>query len=166
MVKTSSIDIREYKIIAMNKKAEKVVAEATAKTMAIGAVPIPFADAPFLIGEQVSMMGKICEIFEIDVFKDGLKMLATAVIGVGGATIMGKSVVTGILKCIPGAGTVVGCAVSGSTAGIITLALGKAFIEVCKMVKLGQLSEADLTSPVGISIMKDKFMEQVMKSKK
>jgi len=44
--------------------------------------------------------------------------------------------------------------------------MGKAFIEVCKMVKLGKLNVEDLNSSVGASVMKEKFREQIKKNKK
>lgn len=136
-----------------------------AATALTGAVPIPFADAPLMIGEQVTLMAAICGIYGIDISKDGLKMLATAAIGAGGAAIVGKSVATNLLKLIPGVGSVAGGAISAGTAGLVTLAMGKAFIEVCKMVRLGKLSEADITSPKGISVMKEQFKEQLRKEK-
>ena len=44
--------------------------------------------------------------------------------------------------------------------------MGKAFIEVCKLVKLGKLSEKDVLSSQGVSIMKDQFKEQLKRNKK
>lgn len=165
MEKEFDDELKELEIIALNEKAENAVAVAVAATAVTGAVPIPFADAPILIGEQVTLMASICGIYGIDVGKDGLKMLATTAIGAGGAAIVGKTIATNLLKLIPGAGTVVGGAVSAGTAGLVTLAMGKAFIEVCKAVKLGKLGEADLTSSKGISMMKDQFREQIEKNK-
>lgn len=149
----------------LNEKAENAVTMTTAAAAVTGAVPIPFADAPLLIGEQVTLMMSICAIYEIDIKKDGLTMLATTAMGAGGAAIIGKTIVTNLLKLIPGAGTVIGGVVSGGTAGVITFAMGTAFIEVCKMVKLGKLSEKDMTSSVGASILSEKFKEQMKKQK-
>ena len=42
------------------KKAERVVSVAVTVAVATGAIPIPFADAPLLIGEQVAMMVHYC----------------------------------------------------------------------------------------------------------
>ena len=159
-------ELKDLEITAMNEKAENAVAFAVAATAATGAVPIPFADAPMLAGEQVLLMASICGIYGIDIGKDGLKMLAVTAVGAGGATIVGKTVAANLLKLVPGPGTVAGGAVSTGTAGLVTLALGKAFIEVCKMVKLGKLSEEELTSSVGASIMKKKFKEQMKLNKK
>lgn len=154
-------ELKALEITALNEKAENAVAAAVAATTLTGAVPIPFADAPLLIAEQVTLMATICGIYGINIKKDGLKMLATAVIGTGGATIVGKTFVSNIFKLVPGIGTVAGGAISAGTAGLITLAMGKAFIEVCKMVKLGKLSEADLTAAKGTKVMKEKFKEQI-----
>lgn len=166
MEKQLDEELIEYEIIALNEKAENAVAVAVAATAATGAIPVPFADAPLLIGEQVALMATICGIYGIDVKKDGLKMLATTAIGAGGAAIIGKTIATNLLKLVPGAGTVAGGAISAGTAGIITLAMGKAFIEVCKMVKLGKLSEADITSAKGAAIMKEQYKEQLKKNNK
>ena len=119
-----------------------------------------------MIAQQVGLMASICAIYKIDIEKDGLKMLATAAIGAGGAAVVGKTLATNLLKMIPGIGTAAGGVVSGGTAGVVTLAMGKAFIEVCKMVKVGKLSEADLTSSKGTELMKQQFREQLTKAKK
>ena len=158
-------ELKGLEITALNEKAENAVAVAVAATAATGAIPIPFADAPLLIAEQVTLMATICGIYGIDVGKDGLKMLATTALGAGGAAIVGKTVATNLLKLIPGAGTVAGGAISAGTAGLVTLAMGKAFIEVCKMMKIGKLNEADILSSKGKNIMKDQFKEQLKKIK-
>lgn len=159
------IELQKLEITKLNEKAENAVAVAVATTAATGAIPIPFADAPLLIGEQVTLMATICGIYGINVSKDGLKMLATAAIGAGGAAVVGKTLATNLIKLVPGAGSAVGGAISAGTAGAVTLAMGKAFIEVCKMVKLGKLSEADLLSKKGTEIMKDQFKDQLKKNK-
>ena len=158
-------ELHEYEITALNEKAENAVAVAVAATAATGAVPIPFADAPILIAEQVALMTTICGIYGIDIGKDGLKMLATTALGAGGAAIVGKTLATNLIKLVPGAGSVVGGVISAGTAGVVTLAMGKAFIEVCKAVKLGKLSETDITSEKGASMMKEQFKIQLKKEK-
>lgn len=159
-------DLKRLDIIALNEKAENAVAVAVAATATTGAIPIPFADAPLLVGEQVALMARICVIYGIDIGKDGLRMLAVTALSAGGATIVGKTIATNLLKLIPGAGTAAGSAISAGTAGVVTLAMGKAFIEICKMVKLGKLSETDVASAKGASIMKEQFKDQLKKNKK
>lgn len=159
-------ELKGLEITALNEKAENAVAVAVAATATTGLVPIPFADAPLLVAEQVALMASICRIYGIDIGKDGLKMLATTALSAGGATIVGKTIATNLLKLFPGAGTVAGGVISAGTAGLVTLAMGKAFIEVCKMVKIGKLSEADILSSKGKNIMKDRFKVQLKKNKK
>jgi len=143
----------------MLKNAENTVAGAVATAAATGAIPIPFADAPLLIGQQVAMMAIIAKIFKIDIKKDGIKALATAAIGTGGATLLGRTIVSGLFKIIPGVGWIVGGAISASTAGIITYALGHAFIGVCKAVRLGEFDADELTSSKGLEIFISHFKD-------
>ena len=91
-------DIQEYEYQEMFEKANNVVLGFVASTTATGAVPIPVADAPLLIGQQVAMMTAINSIFEFDIERDALTSLATAAIGVGGATVIGKTVASNLLK--------------------------------------------------------------------
>lgn len=158
-------DQQKYEYTQMIEKADNAVMAAVATTTATGAIPIPFADAPLLIAEQVSMMVAINAIFKINVEKDALKSLVMAALGVGGATIVGKTIATNLIKLIPGAGTIMGGAASAGTAGVITLALGKAYIQVCKAIKMGELDQNDLTKQAGIERLKKEFKEQMAKKK-
>lgn len=158
-------DIQDYEYKEMVEKAENVVLTFAGSTGVTGAVPIPFADAPLLIAQQVTMMIAINKIFGFNVEKDALTSLAAAALGVGGATVIGKTVASNLLKCIPGVGSVVGGLISGGTAGVITLALGKAYIGVCKSIKMGNLDQDELTKKAGRDMLKQKFKEQMKKNK-
>ena len=83
-----------------------------------------------LIPTQVGMIASITVIFGFDVNKSVITALLSSSIGAGGAAILGKTVATNIIKFIPGVGTVVGGAISAGTAGVITAALGEAYIGV------------------------------------
>lgn len=153
-------------VLEMKDKADNIVLALAGTTAVTGAIPIPFADAPLIIGQQVAMMVAINKVFEFDISEDALKSLVTAVLGVSGATLLGKTVVSGLIKCIPGAGTVVGGAISASTAGIITLALGKSYVMVCEYFKMGRLDPSDITNAKGKELLQEKFKEQLKKEKK
>ena len=158
-------ELQAYELNQMLEKADSAVLGFVATTGATGAIPIPFADAPLIIGQQVGMMVAINAIFEFNVSKDALKSLATAAIGVSGATVIGRTIVANVLKFIPVKGSLVGGAISAATAGIITLALGKAYIEVCKSIKMGKLRQDDLTGKAGFDAIKAAFKEQLKRSK-
>lgn len=159
-------ELQEYEYNEMFEKANNIVLSFVASTTVTGAVPIPFADAPLLIGQQVAMMFAINKIFGFDVKRDALQSLAVAALGVGGATIIGKTVASNLMKLVPGVGTVAGGAVSAGTAGVITLALGKAYIEVCKAIKMGALNQDALAQKEGREMLKKAFKKQVKKTKK
>lgn len=159
-------ELQEYQYREMFEKANNIVLGFVASTTATGAVPIPFADAPLLVGQQVAMMIAINNVFGFDVKRDALQSLTVAALGVGGATVIGKTVASNLMKLVPGVGSVAGGAVSAGTAGVITLALGKAYIEVCKAIKMGKLNQDALTKKEGREMLKKAFKEQMKKSKK
>ena len=111
-------------------QAHKIVAGAvTAATMA-GATPIPLSDAAILIPVQISMLAGITSVFGLEMTKATLSTLLSSGLGVTGATFAGRSIVSNLLKLIPGIGTVTGGALSATTAATLTLALGEAYISV------------------------------------
>lgn len=158
-------DLQEYEYKEMFEKANNIVLGFVTSTTVTGAVPIPFADAPLLIAQQVAMMLAINNVFGFQIERDALQSLAVAVIGVGGATVIGKTVASNLMKLIPGVGSVAGGAISAGTAGVITLALGKAYIEVCKAIKMGKLDQDELTKKRGREMLKQAFKEQMKKQK-
>ncbi len=102
----------------------------------VGFTPIPFSDAAILVPEQVAMLAHITTIFGgVNVDKDLLVAVAS---GVAGATVIGKTFVSNLLKFIPGVGTIVGGVISGSTASLLTTALAFSYIEVMKVVVTNQ----------------------------
>lgn len=159
-----SLGLDREKINRMVADANKVVLATVATTSATSAIPIPFADAPLLIAQQTALMMQISKIFEIDLKEDGLKTLVTTILGVGGATIAGKTIATNLLKLVPFAGSLIGGAISAGTAGGITLALGNAFIEVCKNIKEGKLSAEDLLTQKGQNILQEALKEQLKRN--
>ena len=149
----------------MKKDARKVVYGFSASTAVTGAVPIPFADMPLLIGQQVTMLASVAKIFKISIGKETLQALVGGAVGVSGASILGKTAVSSILKLVPGAGTVAGGALSAGTAGILTLAMGNAAIEYFAMIKKGKLSPEDITGKTGKDVFKSIFRAQLKAAK-
>lgn len=130
-----------------------------------GAAPIPFSDCALLIPTQVSMIASITVIFGFDLNKSIITALLSSSIGAGGATVLGKTVVSNLLKLIPGAGTVVGGAISAGTAGVLTAALGEAYIGIMELVYKGEMSIDDLGTKKGKETMSTLFKEQLRKKK-
>ena len=126
------------------RRAQAAVAAATAAAAAAGAAPIPVSDYAVLIPTQVTMIASIAVIFGIDINKTVIASFVSSVLGAGGSTLLGRVVVSNILKLLPGAGTIAGGVISGSTAGLLTTALGETFISVMTLIYKGELDTLDL----------------------
>lgn len=108
-------------------EARKIIAAAATASGAAGLSPIPFSDAFIIAPIQVGMLAKITTVFGISLSGNMLTSLVTSAAGVGGASLAGRTIVSGVMKLFPGAGTAAGAAVSGATAVALTTALGEAY---------------------------------------
>ena len=148
--------------VSLNKKvsaARKWVTGYAATTGAIGASPIPFSDAPLLVGAQLSMLAHITAIFGLAIEKAVLTAIISSVAGVSGTTLGGKTLVSNVLKMIPVAGTVTGGAISASVASMMTIALGLAYISVLKYI----VEEENKGNEVSTETIKEKMKEAYKK---
>lgn len=155
------MDTLQHVQIACLEEKKRHAQAAVATAAGEGAAPIPFSDCALLIPTQVGMVASITVIFGFDVNKSIITALLSSTIGAGGATLLGKTVVTNILKFIPGAGTVVGGAISAGTAGVITAALGEAYIGVMELVFKGEMSIDDLGTKKGKDAMTALFKQEL-----
>lgn len=97
--------------------------------------------------------------------REEIVSLVTALVGTTGATGIGKTTVANILKLIPGAGTVIGGAVSAVTTATLTAALGEAYIIILSKIAKGELKMSDLSTKKGQKAMKQEFDKQLKKTK-
>lgn len=111
------------------------------------------------------MIAGITVIFGLDINKSIITGFVSSVLGASGATITGKIIVSNVLKLIPGAGTIVGGAISGSTAALLTTALGEAYIALMEAIYNGEFNASDLNTDAGKAKMKELF-KQSLKAKK
>lgn len=158
-------NLQKVSLDEKTKRAQAAVATATAAAAAAGATPIPIADCAVLIPTQVAMIASIAVIFGIDINKTVLASFVSSVLGTGGATLLGKTVVSNLLKLIPGAGSVAGGAISGATAGLLTTALGETFILVMTQIYKGELTAKDLESSEGKKLITTLFKDQLKHSR-
>lgn len=156
--------LQNVQIASLEEKkrhAQAAVATTSLAAAGEGAAPIPFSDCALLIPTQLGMIASITVIFGFDVNKSIITALFSSTIGAGGATLLGKTVVSNLLKFIPGAGTVTGGAISAGTAGVITAALGEAYIGVMELVFKGEMSIDDIGTKKGKDVMSTMFKEQL-----
>ncbi len=147
------------------KRAQAAIATATLAATGEGAAPIPFSDCALLIPTQLTMIASITVIFGFDVNKSILTAFLSSTIGAGGATLLGKTVVSNIIKLIPGVGTIAGGAISAATAGALTAALGEAYIGIMTLVFNGEMSVDDLATTKGKKQMVDLFKQELKKKR-
>lgn len=107
------------------------------------------------------MLAGITVVFGIPVEKASLVAIISATIGTASTTVLGKTVVSGLLKCIPGVGSLVGGAISAATAAALTAALGEAYIAVLVKVVKGEMTTAELQSDAGSKEIMRLFKERL-----
>ena len=147
------------------RHAQAAVATATVVAAGEGAAPIPFSDCALLIPTQLGMIASITVIFGFNVNKSILTAFLSSTLGAGGATLLGKTIVTNLVKLIPGAGTIIGGAISAGTAGVLTAALGEAYIGIMELVFKGEMSIDDLSTQKGKDKMITLFKTNLQKKR-
>ncbi len=156
--------LQNVQIASLEEKkryAQAAVATATAAAVGECLVPIPLADCAVLIPTQVAMIASITAIFGFDVSKSVITGFISSTIGASGATVLGKTVVSSLLKIIPGAGSAAGSAISSATAGVITTALGETYILIMSAVFKGEMTTKDLETEEGKEKIKELFWKQL-----
>ena len=147
------------------KRAQAAIATATLAAAGEGAAPIPFSDCALLIPTQLGMIASITVIFGFDVNKSILTAFLSSTLGSGGATLLGKTVVSNLVKLIPGVGIVAGGAISAATAGVLTAALGEAYIGIMTLVFNGEMSIDYLGTKRGKDQMAALFNHELKKKR-
>ena len=98
--------------------------------------------------------------------KATITSLVAAIGGTSGATYAGRYIVSNVVKFIPGAGTIAGGIISGTTASIITTALAISYIEVLSIIAQGE-KDGKYPDLANIeTLMREKFEERLKKSSK
>lgn len=159
-------NIQKVSLEAKKKHARAAIATAVTASFGEGFAPIPFADAFLLVPTQVVMISAITVIFGLEINKAFLTAFVTSTLGSGSATLIGKTIVSNILKFFPGIGTGVGGAISGTTAGLITTALGEAYLLLMEQIYKGEINKDTLNSSEGQKKMNKLFKEQLSVQKK
>lgn len=134
-----------------------VINKRAKQSFLIGSVPIPFADAPFIVMTQISMIGKVHSTFGLKLNSSTITSIVSILIGTSLTTNLGRSLVGGITKLVPGVGTVGGAVISGSTAAFLTKVLGEAYLQIIVSIAKGEISEESLNRSKGKEAMKQTF---------
>jgi uncharacterized protein (DUF697 family) len=129
---------------------------AAAATTAAGAafIPIPFSDAATLVPIQLGMMAKIAQLYGIKFDRAALLAIASTT----AATSAGRATFAGLLKMVPGAGSVAGGMVGAGVASSFTYAMGQAWLTVCQRVVRGKLG--GVGKALDNEVIRDAFVDE------
>ena len=141
--------VQKASLKAKTDAAQKIVAGFVAAATGAGAAPIPFADITILMPMQVSMIAGITAVFGIDISKSVIVGFVSSVVGSSAMTIGVKAIAANLMKLIPGIGSLAGSAITGATIGLLTTAIGEAYIQIMIAIYKGELSEKDLSTDEG-----------------
>lgn len=158
-------NLQKVSLAAKKRASQAAIATAVAAAFGEGFSPIPFSDAAVLIPTQVGMIAGITAIFGMEVNKSFLSGFVSATLGTAGATILGKTIVSNLLKLFAGPGTLAGGLISGTTAGLLTTALGEAYVKIMELIYTGEMKAEDLYNKAGKDKMKDIFRGELKKRK-
>jgi uncharacterized protein (DUF697 family)/GTP-binding protein EngB required for normal cell division len=138
------------------EEARKYVAAAAGSAAAAAATPIPFSDATLLVPIQLGMMARIAQLYKIKFERAALM----AVVSATAATQAGRAAFTGLLKMVPGAGTIIGGVIGAGVASTFTYAMGQAWLTICQRVAKGTLAAG-----VGVDNeqLREAFLEEFKK---
>lgn len=140
---------------AIAAQRDIVLAAGSAATAA--AVPIPFSDAAMLVPIQLGLMARLAHLYKIRLERASLMAIATT----SAATQGGRAAFTGLLKLVPGAGSLVGGVIGAAVASSFTFALGQAWLVVCQRMASGQLLTG--AGAVDTSAVRDAFLAEFRK---
>ena len=139
------------------KEAQRVIGVAVTSAGAAAATPIPFSDAALLVPIQLGMMAKVAQLYKIKFDRAALMAIASTT----AATQLGRATFTGLLKMVPGAGTVIGGAIGAGVASSFTFAMGEAWLKVCQQVHAGKFG--GVNSALDNDQLRDAFLDEFKK---
>jgi len=145
-----------------SKSARKTIAAAATAAGAVCVTPLPFADSVALAPIQIGMLARITHIMGLDLSTGFVTTLVTSAAGVAGATYAGRAIVTGLLKFIPGVGTILGAVIGAGTAVALTTAMGEAYLKALNVVlSASKTPSIEDISGAFMKAMKNEKIEQV-----
>lgn len=137
-----------------------------ATTFGIGFTPIPFSDATAIVPVQISMLAHITAVFGVSLEKKTLLGIIGAIGGTTGATFLGRSIVSNLLKFLPGVGSFFGGVISGGTASLLTSALAMSYITVLAIISEHEARGERLSSRSIARLMRRELKARLKRGKK
>jgi uncharacterized protein (DUF697 family)/GTPase SAR1 family protein len=142
------------------KKTQSHAIVATAATSAAGiaAAPIPFSDAIAIVPIQVAMLAGISATFGLSIDESFLSTIVGSIVTGAGGTLAGRAILSGLLKFIPGIGSVAGGAIAATTAAALTTTFGEAYIAALEMLFMNNNGEPPTSDKVA-KAFKEQYLQ-------
>lgn len=103
------------------RKAKNIVRRRMLYAAGLGLIPIPILDATVIVGTQVLMIRDLSILYEVPFKEKRVRSLIAAMVGSLGTV--------GVVKAIPGIGSLLGAGITSVTGAAATYAIGKVFIQ-------------------------------------
>ncbi|GAA6949110.1 hypothetical protein CHC179_10710 [Helicobacter pylori] len=157
LIQKANIQARKQAMIDASKT---IIHVASGAAGAAGLIPIPFSDALAIAPIQAGMIYKMNDAFEVSLGKSATPTFITEISSVIALAHVERTLVNGFLKLIPRAGSVVGAAISGTTAVAITEGIGFAYLKVLEKCFNDETGEVNLPDEVGMitSLFKENYL--------
>jgi uncharacterized protein (DUF697 family)/GTP-binding protein EngB required for normal cell division len=120
---SQKVDLEQKK-----SQSRKIVKAAAVSAAGVGLTPIPFSDAALLVPIQVGMLAGISATFGLSIDEGFLSTMVASTITGGLGTLAGRTIVSNLVKFVPGFGSVIGGVIEASVAASMTTAFGEAYI--------------------------------------
>jgi len=126
--KKTQLELQEKETVIQQKKVQCIVKNHVLSGSAIGLIPIPFVDTFALSANQLKMLLRLSEHYQLDFNERRAKIILIALVSgsLPTFTVLGLS---SVLKLIPGIGTLGGNASLSILGGAITYATGQSFVK-------------------------------------
>lgn len=105
----------------LKQEADRIIKRRTLYAAGAGLLPFPVIDAAILLGIQITMIRSISKLYHVEFKENIVKSIIGSLVGSIGAA--------GVMKAIPGLGTILGSLTTSATAAASTYALGKVFTQ-------------------------------------
>ncbi len=157
LIQKANIQARKQ---AMIEKCKTIIHVASGAAGAVGLIPIPFSDALAIAPIQAGMIYKMNDAFEVKMEDSVATSLITGLLGVTAIVQVGRTLVNGFLKFIPGVGSAVGAVISGTTVAVITEGIGFAYLKVLEKCFNDETGEVELPDEVDMitSLFKENYL--------
>ncbi len=111
-----------------DEQSGKVIRNHILASMGVGLVPIPMLDLVGITGVQLNMLRKLSKIYEVPFSEHKVKNILASLIG-GGGSIPIAGALASLVKLVPLVGHTIGALSLPISAGAVTYAVGKVFLQ-------------------------------------